>query len=282
MHPRRSNPFVPCGNEDNEWVMSSYGHMAVLDIEGPLTTSRKILITTTVLLGIIQFVLLFVSYNYHFSMRGNVTGTLVRHRDRSDWDSKVLFWFILSGLGRFYHFIDNHYQPEAYHDGDIIYCGYLFADTDAFLTWQIVHIFFGVFAANEMFREQRITQTSYYATVIFGVISCVGFLHYCIEPIWFFAVGQQISILGEGVTGFLLIGWAYVEYQNTVSTSLSEQELRSMSRGSDAGRQDDMDVEEVPLLQTSDDSHDSEGGVTSNGLLGNKNVRRRSKELLRN
>lgn len=271
VHPRRSNPFVPCGNEDNEWVMSSYGHMAVIDIEGPLTSSRKILIATTVVLGIIQFVLILVSYKYHNSNRGS-------HRDRTDWDSKVLFWFILSGLGRFYHFIDNHYQPEAYHDGDIIYCGYLFADTDAFLTWQIVHIFFGVFAANEMFREQRITQRSYYATVIFGVISCVGFLHYCIEPIWFFAVGQQISILGEGVTGALLIGWAYAEYQNSTKPSLSEQELRNITGRSNAGRREGVEVEEVPLLA----SEGSNGGVTSSDLLGYKNVRRRSKESLQN
>jgi hypothetical protein len=136
--PKRNNPFVPCG-EDSEWVMSSYGHMPVLEKEGPLSHARILLIWITVVIGLLHFLALGLIWIYHKNKR-------VASNSKSvvsvsfEWDMKVMFWLFLSGIGRYYHFIDNHSHPELYHDGGLIYCGVLFAATDGFIPFQVTDL----------------------------------------------------------------------------------------------------------------------------------------------
>lgn len=187
--------------------MSSYGHMAVLHDEGHLSDSRIILLAITVILGIIHLTAIISLYFYYKILRNRPM-----FNGSSTLESNALLWFMVSAIGRYYHFLDNHYQPQAYHDGDKIFCGIMFADTDAFIPFQIIHISLGIYATNVVFRDQTISKRSFNVILAFGLICCVGFLHFFIEPVYFFALPQQISIWGEGITGLLLMFWARNEY----------------------------------------------------------------------
>lgn len=272
MLPRRNNPYLPCG-EGSEWVLSSYGHMAVLHEEGPLSLARKILIATTVALGIFHICAVMWLYWKHCRDREGVP-------EYSAWSRSALFWFLLAAIGRYYHFIDNHTQPAAYHDGDIIYCATIVADTDAFLPFQLIHVIVGLYAVNNIFRDKCVNKASYHAILAFGAISCVGFLHYTIEPVTFFALPQQVSILGEAVTGLLLIYWGSTEYDKYTISANGFDALTAEDR--QFGESDETDPlkpsNTIPSELVSDNNHHPDYSLRATTIT--PSIRRRSKERI--
>ena len=278
MLPRRNNPYLPCG-EGSEWVLSLYGHMTVLDKEVPLSNARKVLIAATMVLGIFHIVAVLWLYRKY---RKDITTNI----DYQPWDRKALLVILLAGIGRYYHFIDNHLQPAAYHDGDLIYCATMFADTDAFLPFQIIHILVGLYATNAIFKEKCVTKTTYHAVLVFGAISCIGLLHYIIEPVTFFAFPQQMSILGEAISGFLLMYWGSIEHNQYTG---SAEEITASSFALEylnVGRHGDEEGD--PLVESNAGTSDNDLlriASSDSDLLRNAfnaplcSIRRRSKEI---
>lgn len=266
--PTRSNPYVPCG-ENARWVMSQYGHLPVVDEELNLTTMRIWLISITIIIGVVHILILIALWRRYKYERTSSFQTVKK-------EELVYSPFILmmvNAVGRYVHFIDNHCRPASYHDGDLIYCGILISDTDAFIPFQLIQVSIGIYAANAWFRDRFVSRWTYIALIAWSLLASVGYLHFLVEPITWFGAAEICSILGETLPANYLMIVAYSEYQQYLSQIQQQQpNTRNDSNIAAVAEFEDADgLEMCPLVQQDGDAVSSQTGSATT-------VRRRSKQ----
>ncbi len=153
------------------------------------------------------------------------------HGYSSEWLNRVLKWQLVTGnsicdcyaqiviiylyfigIPRYLHFIHNHYSPGNYHDGDKVFCGFFFADTDIFIPYQLIHIFISLYAMYFLLNDNHMSKAGYILTIFSGIMNMTAAFHYLMEHVSFFSYLQHFLILSQTFSGFFITKWAAYEY----------------------------------------------------------------------